>query len=113
MSPAETLARRYFDNVRAKDAAAVAGCFAPDGVLNLPNGAQLAGRAAIEAMYRGIFARGTPNPQVVAVISQGERCVAEIRATQPNGKTLPFADVFTLDGNGAVAELTIYATTSA
>ncbi len=111
MTAAEAKARAYFERVRAKDAAGVAAQFAPTGVLKLPNGKQLTGRGEIEAYYVSILARATPNPKVISVIVEGNRCLAEIHAHRPDGTPVPVADVFTLDAAGEVTELAIYTTT--
>lgn len=111
MTRPETLARHYFAQVRDKNPVGVAACFTPEGVLKLPNGQVVVGRAAIQDYYRRIFAKGTPNPQVISVIVEGNRCVAEIHAHRLDGTPIPCADVFSLDDAGAVVELAIYTTT--
>jgi hypothetical protein len=104
----ETLARGYFERVRAKDAAGVAARFAADGLLRLPNGKVVAGRAAIGDYYRKILDLGSPNPAVRAVVTEGRRCVVEIHAHRPDGTPIPCADIFTFDAAGEVTDLTIY-----
>ena len=104
----ETLARGYFERVRAKDAAGVAARFAPDGWLRLPNGKEVSGRSAIEAYYRKVLELASPNPAVRAVITEGRRCVVEIHAHRPDGTPVPCADIFTFDEAGQVTDLTIY-----
>jgi len=111
MRDPETLARGYFERVRAKDAAGVAARFAPAGMIRLPNGKQVAGRQAIEDYYKRILALGAPNPAVQSVITEGRRCAVEIHAHRPDGTPVPVADLFTFDEAGEVVELTIYSMT--
>jgi uncharacterized protein (TIGR02246 family) len=103
------VARSYFDKVRARDAAAVAGMFAEDGALGLPDGSRKQGRAAIEAFYVGLFAVRPPTPTVKATVCEGRRCLVELVARQPGGVENAAADVFTFDGDGMIVELVIYA----
>jgi uncharacterized protein (TIGR02246 family) len=103
------VARSYFDKVRARDPAAVAGMFAEDGVLGLPDGTRHRGRTAIEAFYVGLFAVRPPTPTVKATVCEGRRCLVELVAKQPGGVENAAADVFTFDEVGLIAELVIYA----
>jgi uncharacterized protein (TIGR02246 family) len=105
------VARSYFEKVRARDPAAVAGMFAEDGVLGLPDGTRHQGRAAIAAFYLGLFAVRPPTPTVKATVCEGRRCLVELVAKQPDGVENAAADVFTFDGDEMIAELVIYVRT--
>jgi ketosteroid isomerase-like protein len=113
MTPVEAAARSYFDRVSARDAAGIAGMYAADGVLSLPNGARFAGPAAIEAFYAQLFAAAPPTPTVQAVIVQGARALVELTALRPDGAAGYAADVFTFDARGLIAGLVIYARSAA
>src|SRR5687768_1038376 len=109
MSRVESLARSYFDHVRARDIAAICALYAPDGVLVIPDGTRLEGRAAIAEFYRGLFARTPPTPGVLATVTEGRRCLVELTARQPDGRETYAADVFTFDTEARIVELVIYA----
>jgi uncharacterized protein (TIGR02246 family) len=109
MPGAEALARSYFDHVRARDVAAIARLYAPDGALVIPDGTRLAGGAAIAEFYRALFDRSPPTPEVLATLAEGRRCLVELVARQPDGSRAYAADVFTFDAHGRIAELVIYA----
>lgn len=108
MTGIEDLARRYFEHVRAKDAAGVAGMFAADGVFAPPGGERVCGPAAIEAYYRDVFAAAAPNPQVHAIAADGDLCFVEIVALRPDGTRSRAIDLFTVDRAGRIAELAVY-----
>lgn len=59
--------------LKAGDAAAIAAAYADDGVFVLPDGSQLAGRAAVEKLY----ARPTPGIVVGGIDSEGVACGAD------------------------------------
>ena len=101
-------AQAYFGYVRACEPAGVAGMFAEDGVLNLPNGETVTGRAAIEAYYARVFSRATPNPTVLAIAADGDKCLVELLAHGTDGSVAPVADVFTFNKTDQVAALSIY-----
>jgi hypothetical protein len=100
--------RGYFDSVRAKDAAAVAARFAETGVIHLPDGETLVGRRAIEVFYQKVFSATAPNPKVLAIAVDGQKCLVELLAHRPDGAAAQVADVFTFDADGQVLELCIY-----
>jgi uncharacterized protein (TIGR02246 family) len=108
MTELATLARSYFDKVRARDAEAIAAMFAEGGVLVLPYGAQFDGPEAIAAFYRDLFAKAPPTPEVTATLTEGRRCLVQLVARQADGAEAHAADVFTFDADGRIAELVIY-----
>ena len=108
MAEIDKIALSYFERVRARDAAGLGRLFAEDGTLGMPDGNRIAGRAAIEAFYAGMFKTSPPTPTPKTVTAQGRRAVVELVAVMPDGRANPAADVFTFDDEGLITELSIY-----
>ncbi len=108
MSAAGDCATAYFDRVRARDPAAIAGMFAEDGRLTMPDGMVLVGRAVILDFYRAAFAKAPPTPRITRLISQDDVCAAELSVTRANGSFVRVVDVFELGPDGLIVSLRIY-----
>ena len=102
------LVDRYFAHMRARDLEGLAGLFAEDAVVVLPDGKETAGLAAIRGMYQHIFGAGAPSPTLVVTVCDGAIAATEIRATLPDGSVRHTANFFHLDPEGRIARLSIY-----
>lgn len=107
-SAAQPLADRYFAAMRARDVEALAGLFAEDAVMILPDGRELAGAGSIRAMYDHLFASDAPSPTVKAVIAGADGVAVEIEARLADGSTRRTANFFHLDSGGLIRRLSVY-----
>src|SRR5262249_12588239 len=81
-SPTE-LADRYFAHMRGRDLDGLAGLFADDAVVILPDGREVAGLAAIRGMYQHILAAGAPTPTPLETIAGPSAAATEIEGRLP------------------------------
>jgi hypothetical protein len=102
------LADRYFAAMRARDVEALMALFAEDAVMVLPDGRELAGSAAIRAMYDYLVASGAPSPTPTAAIAGTDGVAVEIEARLVDGSTRQTANFFHLDGDGLIRRLSVY-----
>jgi hypothetical protein len=104
----EDLPNHYFPSVRARDIDRFIALFADDAIMNLPDGREFVGAAAIREMELAVFASGAPMPTPVAIVA-GENSVAvELDVRLPNGQVHKFANFFHLDAEGRIKRLSIY-----
>ena len=94
--------------MRNRDIAALKALFAEDAVMILPNGQELSGPAAIQAMYEILFASSPPSPTPTAAIAGRDGVATEIATRLPDGSTRRTANFFHLDGNGRIRQLSVY-----
>jgi 3-hydroxyisobutyrate dehydrogenase-like beta-hydroxyacid dehydrogenase len=102
------LADRYFACMRSRDLEGLAALFAEDAVAVLPDGREVAGRAAIRGMYQHIFGAGAPTPTPLASIPGPHGVAAEIEAQLPDGSKRRTANFFHLGPDGRIVRLSIY-----
>lgn len=98
----------YFTAMRGRDVEGLAGLFAGDAMMILPDGRELGGAGAIRAMYEHLFASDPPVPTVKAVIAGAAGVAVEIEARLADGSSRRTANFFHLDGNGLIRRLSIY-----
>jgi ketosteroid isomerase-like protein len=103
------LVDRYFASIRSQDLDGLIAFYAEGATLTLPDGRELAGVAAIRAMYSSLFAAQAPSPRPIAVIAGEHGVAAEIEATLPNGTVRRTANFFHLESDGRIKRLNIYA----
>jgi NAD(P)-dependent dehydrogenase (short-subunit alcohol dehydrogenase family) len=104
-TPAQAVAL-YFDSVRAKDADALHGLFAPDCAFEVP-GTRLTGNDAVRDFYRQVFAAGTPRPTPGPLLVDGERVSVQIDL-EHDGHRVGMADFFTVGGDGRIHGMRAY-----
>lgn len=108
----EGLVRRYYNAVDAGDVPALLDCFAADAVYRRPGYAPLRGREALERFYRGerVIAEGRHTLDAVVVQGRGAAVRGTFAGTLRDGRHVEvgFADFFTLDEQGRVAERHTY-----
>jgi SnoaL-like domain len=104
----DELRRRYFTAMRAADKAAVLALFAEDAVAILPDGNSREGKAALDAMFSGIFSQSRPNPSPGPITGAGDYWAVEVETALPDGRTRNTANFFHLDGAGLIARMHSY-----
>jgi hypothetical protein len=107
LSTPEAVARLYLDRVIGRDADGLAALYAPDGYLDLPNGARI-GAPAVRDFYTALFARGGPVPTPTNFIGDKRRCAVELVARMPDGAAQLAIDCFEIDESGRIASLIVY-----
>lgn len=103
------LTELYFSSVRNRDAEALAALFTEDAMMILPDGRELAGRAAIRGMYDYLFSTTAPSPTPIASVIGANAVATEIEARLPDGTIRRTANFFHLDGAGLIRRLSVYA----
>jgi hypothetical protein len=109
---AEAVARQYLGKVTIADADGLAAMFAPDGYIDLPTGARIAGRKAILDFYRALFQRGDSSLRNTRFVADQRHCVVEFKVDGPSGRQA-VVDCFALDEAGLITSLTVYTRTAA
>jgi limonene-1,2-epoxide hydrolase len=92
----EEVARRYFATMRNGES--VEALFAPDAVIR-GFGNHVRGRDAIVEIYERTQAGDAPKPDPIAIAADGNRALAELRATLRDGTVLHVVDVFEVRGD--------------
>src|SRR3974377_2000454 len=64
------LANRYFASIKDQDLDGLIAFFAEDATMNLPDGREFRGVAAIRAMYHSLFAAQSPSPRPVTAVAR-------------------------------------------
>jgi uncharacterized protein (TIGR02246 family) len=103
------LVDRYFANMRARDIEGLVNLFAADATFTLPDGRELSGSDAIQAMYDKLFAAMAPSPTPLAVIAAARGVATEIEARLPNGTIRRTANFFHFNDEGLIQRLSVYA----
>ncbi len=103
------LANRYFSSVKHQDLDSLCALYSADAELILPDGRELLGVEAIREMYRGLFASQAPSPTPVHIVVSAGSVAAELEIRLPNGDIRRTANFFSLDSQGLIKRLSIYA----
>lgn len=102
----------YFQAMRERDLTALSGIYAEDAVFILPDGRTFAGREAVCAMHRGVFAAGAPVPAPGWRLVAPEAAAVEITATLPDGSVRHTTNHFSLDEAGKLSRISVYIKTT-
>lgn len=105
---ATDLVDRYFAHMRGRDLEGLAGLFAEDATAVFPDGREVAGLAAISAMYQHIFNAGAPTPTPLSTIAGPGGAAVEIEARLPDGTSRRTANFFHLGPDGRIVQLSVY-----
>lgn len=103
MTPAD-VARSYFERVGRGES--VDDLFAEDAVIR-GFGNHVRGRDAIAEIYARTQAGDAPKPAPIAIATDGNRALAELRATLRDGTVLHVVDVFEVEDD-LIATLTYF-----
>ena len=95
MTP-EEIARSYFARMRAGQR--VDDMFTDDAELR-GFGNRVTGKVAIAEMYAGVQATATPQPEIVTIITAGNRAFGEVEVALADGTSLHVVDVFDIEGD--------------
>ena len=93
MTP-EEVARSYFTRMRAGER--VDELFADDAEIK-GFGRRTRGKAAIAQIYRDVQDASTPQPEIVAITTAGNRVFGEVRVALADGAFLHVVDVFEVE----------------
>jgi hypothetical protein len=107
MTPAE-LAKRYFACVRARDIDGWMALFAEDARYILPNGNLFEGAANIRAVQTSVFASGAPFPTPQQKLIDGKSMAVEVEAMLPDGSTRRTVNLYTLNDEGLIQQLSVF-----
>jgi ketosteroid isomerase-like protein len=99
---------RYFAAMCTRDAEALMALFAPDAVMVLPDGRELAGTTAIRAMYEHLLTTDPPTPAPMATIISSVGGATEIETRLGDGSSRQTANFFHLDKAGQIRRLSVY-----
>jgi hypothetical protein len=102
------LAERYFRLVNERQARQIAGLFADNGVLRMPDGTAHRGAQSIRNFYQSLFDAGAPAPRLINTIGAGHRMATEMLVQMADGSCQPAADFFELNNDGLILEIRIY-----
>ncbi len=95
MTP-EAVARTYFSRMRAGKR--VDDMFAADAEIR-GFGNRVHGNAAIAEIYAGVQDTATPQPEIVEIVTAGNRAFGEVRVALADGTFLHVVDVFEVEGD--------------
>ncbi|UVO52615.1 nuclear transport factor 2 family protein [Sphingomonas sp. SUN039] len=107
MTPTE-LADRYFAAVRARDLDAFTALFAEDATFVLPDGREIAGKAAIREMEAQVFAAGGPTPSPQSMFPGGEGIAVQVEVRLADDSVRRMGSFFHLGADGLIRRLSIY-----
>lgn len=102
------LAERYFDRMKAADVDGLAALFVENATMAKPDGAELAGRAAIRANYVTLFAAQRPIPRPVAQVVGARAIAFEIDGAMADGTPTRTANFFFFDEVGLIERVSAY-----
>ena len=105
----DDLAHQYFSSVKNRDLDSLCALYVADAELVLPDGRELFGVAAIREMYQGLFGSQAPSPTPVHIVAGDNAVAAELEIRLPNGDIRRTANFFSLDAQGLIKRLSIYA----
>jgi hypothetical protein len=92
----EAVALAYFRRMRAGQR--VDDLFAPDAEIQ-GFGNHVRGKAAIAAIYAGVQDNATPQPEIVEIVTAGNRAFGEVQVALADGTFLHVVDVFEVEGD--------------
>ena len=95
MTP-EEVARTYFARMRAGER--VDDMFAANAVIR-GFGNHVRGNEAIAEIYAGVQDTATPQPEIVEVVTAGNRAFGEVQVALADGTFLHVVDVFEVEGD--------------
>jgi hypothetical protein len=101
----DEVARTYFARMRAGER--VEDMFAADATIR-GFGNHVRGKAAIAEIYAGVQDAATPKPEIVEVLTSGNRVFGEVRVPLGDGTVLHVVDVFEVDDNDLIVSLTYF-----
>lgn len=100
---------QYFSSIRQRDIASLMALFAPDAVMFLPNGTELAGPEAIRGLFLRLFASQSPMPQPIVTFADRSGAASEIETQLPDGTLRRTANFYHFDSAGRIRRLSHYA----
>jgi 3-hydroxyisobutyrate dehydrogenase-like beta-hydroxyacid dehydrogenase len=106
---AQTVADAYFAAVLARDIDSLMSLFDVEATVDFLDGTRVAGRAAINTLYRGAYAQGWPTPTPGARYTAPGQVAVEVAAVTAAGAQVRTCNVFTSNAAGMIQALTIYA----
>lgn len=103
------LAQQYFSSIKNRDLDSLCALYRDDAELVLPDGRELFGVNAIREMYNGLFGAQAPSPTPIHIVVGDSSVAAELEIRLPNGDIRRTANFFSLDSDGLIKRLSIYA----
>lgn len=105
---AESMARKYYRCINAKDVDGVLSLLEQDAVFQLPDGNEVTGHEALRWMYTRVFSSGGPQPQPVRIIATATGAAVEVEVVLADGSRLQMASFFTMGVGQAFERVTVY-----
>lgn len=105
---AESLARKYYRFINAKDVDGVLSVLSDNATFLLPDGREVSGKDALRRMYTHVFAAGGPQPQPVRIVASESDAAVQVEVALADGRILQMASFFTMGPDETFEAVAVY-----